>query len=130
MPLHEEPLHGPDRQWPVDVAAPAGALAWRRAHVGAHRRDRVRLARQDVALLEPAFRGKVEVAAAVRADGTRFLAFDVALQPGGVDRLNEEFLVGVDGQGWSWSFQGLLAASHRARIYQPIGQRVVARPSG
>ena len=97
VPLHEEPLHGADGQRPVDVAAAAGPLAGRRAHVRAHRRDRVGFARQDVALLEPAFGGEVEVAPAVGADGARFLALDVALQPGGVDRLYEEFLGRVDG---------------------------------
>ena len=96
VPLHEEALHGPDGQRPVDVAAAAGALAGRRADVGAHRRDRVRLARQDVPLLEAAFGGEVQVAAAVRADRARFLALDVALQPGRVDRLDEEFLIDVD----------------------------------
>ena len=53
---------------------------------------------EDVALLEAAFSGEVQVAAAVRADGAGFLALDVALEPGGVDRLNQEFLVGIDGQ--------------------------------
>jgi hypothetical protein len=70
-----------------------------RRQARAHRRDRVRLAGQDVTLLEPALGGKVEVAAAVRADGTGLLALDVALQPGGVDRLDEEFLADVEGQG-------------------------------
>ena len=98
VPLHEEPLHGADGQRPVDIAAAAGTLAGRRADVGAHGRDRVGLAGQDVALLEPPFSGEVQVAAAVRADGARFLALDVALQPGGVDRLNEELLVRIDGQ--------------------------------
>ena len=98
VPLDEEALHGADRQRPVDVAAAAGALARRRADVGAHRRDRIGLARQDVALFEAALGGKVQVAATVRADGARFLALDVALEPGGVDRLNQEFLVGIDGQ--------------------------------
>ena len=101
VPLDEEPLHRPDGERPVDVAAAAGALARRRADVRAHRRDRVRLAREDVALLEPALGGEVQVAAAVRADGTRFLALDVALQPGGVDGLDEEFLVRIDGQAGS-----------------------------
>ena len=97
VPLHEEPLHGPDRQRPVDVAAAAGPLARGGADVGAHRRDRVRVAAEDVALFEPAFGGEVQVAAAVRADGTRFLTLDVALEPGRVHRLDEELLVGVDG---------------------------------
>ena len=98
VPLDEEALHRPDRQRPVDVAAAAGPLARRRADVRAHRRDRVRLARQDVALLEPALGGEVEVAAAVRPDRARFLALDVALEPGGVDGLDEEFLGLLDGQ--------------------------------
>src|ERR671918_2642602 len=98
MPLDEEALHGPDRQRTVDVAPAAGPLAGRRTDVGAHRRDRIRLAREDVALLELTLGGQVQVTAAVRADGTRFLALDVALQPGSVDRLNEKFLIGVDGQ--------------------------------
>ena len=97
VPLHEEPLHGADGQRAVDVAAAARALARRRAHVRAHRRDRVRFAGKDVPLLEPPFGGEVEVAPAVRADGAGLLALDVALQPGSVDRLDEEFLGGVDG---------------------------------
>ena len=96
MPLDEEPFHRPDRKRPVDVAAPAGPLARRRADVGAHCGDRVGFPRQDVALFEPALGGEIQVAAAVRADGTRFLALDVALQPRRVDRLHEEVLVGVD----------------------------------
>ena len=99
VPLDEEPLHRPDRERPVDVAAAAGPLARGRADVRAHRRDRVRLAGQDVALLEPTLGGEVEVAPTVRTDRARFLALDVALEPGGVDGLDEEFLVRVDGQG-------------------------------
>ena len=98
VPLDQEPLHRPDRQRPIDVAAAAGALARRGANVRAHRGDRVRLARQDVALFEPALGGQVEVAAAVRPDRARFLAFDVALEPGRVDGLDEEFVGRVDGQ--------------------------------
>ena len=98
VPLDEEPLHRPDRQRPVDVAAAAGPLARGGADVRAHRRDRVRLARQDVALFEPALGGEVEVAAAVGPDRAGFLALDVALEPGGVDGLDEEFLGRIDGQ--------------------------------
>ena len=97
MPLDEEALHRPNRQRPIDVAAAAGALARRGTDVRAHRRDRIRLAAEDVALLEPALRGEVQVATAIGSDRTRFLALDVALEPGGVDRLNEEILDGVDG---------------------------------
>ena len=97
MPLHEEPLHRADRERSVDVATAARPLAGRRAHVRAHRGDRVRLARQDVPLLEPPFGGEVEVAPAVRADGAGFLALDVALEPGGIHGLDEEFLGRVDG---------------------------------
>ena len=79
-------------------AAQAGPLARSGADVGAHRRDGVRLARQDVALFEPTFGREVQVATAVRAHGTRFLALDVALEPGGVDGLDEEFLGLLDGQ--------------------------------
>ena len=99
VPLDEEALHGPDREGPVDVAAAAGALARGGADVRAHRRHRVGLPGQDVALLEPALGREVEVAAAVRADRARLLALDVALQPRGVDRLDEELLVDVEGQG-------------------------------
>ena len=81
VPLDEEALHCPDGQRPVDVAAAAGSLARRRADVRAHRGDRVRVAAEDVALLEPAFGGEVEVAPAVRPDRTRLLALDVALEP-------------------------------------------------
>ncbi len=73
----------------------------RRADVRTHRRDRIRLARQDVALFEAALGGQIQVAATVGADRARFLTLDVALQPGGIDRLNQEFLVGIDGQGIS-----------------------------
>ena len=104
VPLDEEPLHRPDGQRPVDVAAAASPLARGRADVRAHRGDRVRLARQDVALLEPALGGEVEVAAAVRPDGAGFLALDVALEPGRIDGLNEEFLVGIDRQGRGRAF--------------------------
>ena len=98
VPLYEEALHRPDRQRAIDVTAPAGPLARRRAHVRAHRRDRVGLAGQDVALFEAAFGGEVEIAPAVRPDRTSFLTFDVALQPGRVDGLDEEFLGWIDGQ--------------------------------
>src|SRR5262249_38734386 len=95
-PLHEEALHRADGKRPVDVAAPAGTLTWRRADVGAHRRDRVRFAGQDVALFEPPLRGEIQVAATVRSDRAGFLTLNVALKPGSVDRLDEEFLIGVD----------------------------------
>ena len=98
VPFDQEPLHGPDRERPVDVAAPAGPLAGCRADVRAHRRDRVGVAGQDVALLEPALRGQIQVAAAVRPHGAGFLAFDVALEPGRVHRLDEEFRGLVDDQ--------------------------------
>jgi hypothetical protein len=97
VPLEQEALHRPDGERAIDVAAAAGALAWRRADVGAHRGHGVRLAREDVALLEPPLGGQVQVPTAVGADGARLLALDVALEPGGVDRLNQEFLVGIDG---------------------------------
>jgi hypothetical protein len=98
VPFDEEALHRPDRKRTVDVAAAAGTFAGRRAHVRAHRRDGVRLAGEDVALLEAAFGGEVQVAPAVRADRARLLALDVALQPRGVDGLDEELLAGFEGQ--------------------------------
>ena len=104
VPLDEEPLHRPDGERPVDVAAAAGPLARGGADVRAHRRDRVRLAREDVALLEPALGGEVQVAAAVRPDRAGLLALDVALEPGRVDGLDEEFLVGIDRQGRGRAF--------------------------
>ena len=97
MPLHEEPLHRPDGQRAVDVAAAAGTLAGGGADVGAHRRDRVRLAGEDVPLLEPPLGGEVEVAPAVGADGTGLLALDVALEPGRVHGLDEELLGLIEG---------------------------------
>ena len=97
VPLDEEPLHRADRQRAVDVAAAAGALAGRRADIRAHRRDRVRLAGEDVALLEPPLGGEVEVAPAVGADGTGLLALDVALEPGRVHGLDEELLGLIEG---------------------------------
>ena len=101
VPLDEEPLHRADGERAIDVTPAAGTLARGGADVRAHRRDRVRVARQDVALLEPPFRGEVQVAAAVGPDRARFLALDVALEPGGVDGLDEEFLWRVDGQAGS-----------------------------
>src|SRR5581483_527316 len=71
-------------------AAAAGALTRSRTNVRTHRRDGVRLAGEDVALLEAAFGREVQVAAAVRPDRAGLLALDVALEPGGVDRLDEE----------------------------------------
>ena len=96
--LHEEALHRTDRERAVDVAAAACALAGGRADVRAHRRDRVRFAAQDVALLEPPLSGEVQVPPAVGPDRAGLLALDVALEPGCVDRLDEEFLGGVDDQ--------------------------------
>src|SRR6185436_127249 len=72
------------------------------------------LAGQDVALLEPALGREVEVAAAVRPDRTRFLAFDVALEPGRVDGLDEEFLGLLDGQA------GVPFPGHRTRARTKI----------
>ncbi len=89
-----------------DWAAAAGALAGCRADVGAHGGDRVRLSREDVALLEATLGGQVEVAAAVGAHGTGFLALDVALQPGRVHRLDEELLVAVDDHAGSTLLHG------------------------
>src|SRR5207253_2357523 len=62
------------------------------------RRDRVRLARQDVALFEAPLGREVQVAAAVCADGAGLLALDVALQPRRVDGLDEELLASFEGQ--------------------------------
>src|SRR6185295_8065217 len=110
-----------DRQRPIDVAAATGSLTGSGADIGAHRRDRVRFAGQDVALLEPALGGEVEVAAAVRPDRAGFLAFDVALEPGGVDGLDEEFLGLLDGQA-GVPFPGLRT---RARTEdRPVCRRV------
>ena len=127
VPLDEEALHGPDGERPVDVAAAAGPLARGRADVGAHRRDRVGLAREDVALLEAAFSGEVQVAAAVRPDRAGFLALDVALQPGGVDGLDEEFLVGVDDHARPALLDGASkrqARTHGVRPYRIYQRRV------
>ncbi len=124
MPLDEEPLHRPDGQGAVDVAAAAGALAGRRAHVGAHRRDRVGLARQDVALFEAPLGGEVEVTPAVRADGAGLLALDVALEPGGVHGLDEELLGLVEGHGAGRAFP---AGAGRATESRGVSRRRRAR---
>ena len=129
VPLDEEPLHRPDRERPVDVAAAAGPLARGGADVGAHRRDRVRLAGEDVALLEPALGGEVQVAAAVRPDRAGFLALDVALEPGGVDGLDEEFLVGVDRQGRGRAFLCVRSLGARARSTRPCPARRIYHPA-
>ena len=92
----------------------------RRADVRAHRRDRVRLAGEDVALLEPPLGGEVEVAPAVGADGTGLLALDVALEPGRVHRLDEELLGLIEGH----EADAPLAAGARAgRRKPPAGER-------
>ena len=114
VPFDQEPLHRPDGERPVDVTAAAGALARRGADVGAHRGDRVRLPREEIALLEAAFRGQVQVAAAIRADRAGFLALDVALEPGRVHRLDEELLVGVDGHDAWASFVPAAAVARGA----------------
>ncbi len=120
VPLDEEPLHGPDGQWSIDVTAAAGAFAGRGTDVGAHRGHGVGFPGQDVALLKPPFRGEVQVATAVGADGTGFLALDVALEPRGVDGLNQELLVRIDGQtqGTSvlWERHGLGALPGRTNL--------------
>ncbi len=81
VPVDEEALHRADGQRLVDVGSAAGLLTWSGADVAADRRDRVRVAREDVALLEPPLRGQHQVAAAVRVDRAAFLALDVALKP-------------------------------------------------
>ena len=131
VPLHEEALHGPDGQRPVDVAAATGALARRRADVRAHGRHGVGLPREDVALLEATLGREVQVAAAVRADRTGFLALDVALQPGGVDGLDEEFLVAVDDHAGSTLLHGgLCGRSARGRACARIYHRRTAHVAG
>ena len=92
VPLHQEALHGADCEWSIDVAAAAGALTWRRADVRTHGGDWVRFAGEEVTLFEATLGGKVQVAAAIGADGAGLLALDVALKPGGVYRLDEEVL--------------------------------------
>jgi hypothetical protein len=135
MPFDEEALHRPDGQGPIDVAAPAGSLAWRRSNIRTHRGDRVGLAGQDVALFESAFSGEVQIAPAVRPDRTGFLTLDVALQPGGVDGLDEEFLGWVDCQagvpfrGWSgFGAHVMIGRSPTGRIYHRPREGCKARP--
>ena len=81
VPVDEEALHGPDGERLVDVGPTAGLLARRAAHVAADGGDRVRVAGEDVSLLEATLRGKHQVASAVRVHRAAFLALDVALQP-------------------------------------------------
>ena len=81
VPVDEEALHGADGERLVDVRATTRLLARGAADVAADGRDRVRVARQDVPLLEPPLGGEHQVAAAVRVDRAAFLALDVALQP-------------------------------------------------
>ena len=94
IPGVNDAIETPERA--VDIAAPARAFARRGADVRAHGGHRVGVAGEDVPLLEATLGREVEVAAAVRADGTRFLALDVALEPGRIHRLDEEFLRGLD----------------------------------
>ena len=81
VPVDQEALHGADGERLVDVGAAAGLLAGRRADVAADGRDRVRVAGEDVALLEAALGGQHQVAPAVRVDRAAFLALDIALKP-------------------------------------------------
>ena len=81
VPVDQEALHRADGERLVDVGAAAGLLAGSGADVAADRRDRVRVAGEDVALLEAALRGQHQVAAAVRVDRAAFLALDIALKP-------------------------------------------------
>ena len=81
VPVDQEALHRPDGEGLVDIRAAAGLLARCRADVPADGRDRVRIAGEDVALLEPTLGGQHQVAPAVRVDRAAFLALDVALKP-------------------------------------------------
>ena len=81
VPVDQEALHGADAERLVDIGSAAGLLAGGAAHVAADRGDRVRVAGQDVALLEASLRGEHQVAAAIRVDRAAFLALDIALQP-------------------------------------------------
>ena len=92
VPLNKEALHCANREWSIDVAAAAGALAWCGADVRTHGGDGVWFAGEEVALFEATLGGEIEVAAAVGADGAGLLALDVALKPGGVDWLDQEVL--------------------------------------
>ena len=92
VPLHQKALHRANREWSIDVAATAGALTRGGADVRTHGGDGIRLAGEEVALFKATFGGEVEVAAAVGADGAGLLALDIALEPGGVYRLDQEVL--------------------------------------
>ena len=92
VPLHQEALHGANRERAINIAAATGALTWSGADVGAHCGDRIRIAGEEVALFELPFGGEVQVAAAVGANGAGLLALNVALKPRSIDRLYEEVL--------------------------------------
>ena len=92
MPLNKEALHCTNRKWSIDVATAAGALAWCGADVRTHGGNGVWFAGEKVALFKATLGGKIEVAAAVCADGAGLLALNVALEPGGVYRLDQEVL--------------------------------------
>ena len=81
VPVDQEAFHGANRERLVDVGTPAGLLARGAAHVAANRCDGVRVAGEDVALLEATLRREHQVAAAVGVHRAAFLALDVALQP-------------------------------------------------
>ena len=107
MPVDEEALHGADRERLVDVSPAAGLLARSGAHVAADRRDRVGVAGEDVALLEPTLRGQHQVAAAVRVDRAAFLALDIALKPVDADLGGLELGgIAVSLITMSWSLSG------------------------
>src|SRR6185503_4950710 len=66
--------------------------------------------------------GEVEVAAAVRPDRAGFLAFDVALEPGGVDGLDEEFLGLLVGQaGVPFPDDRTRARTEDRPVCRPVG---------
>ena len=118
MPVDEEALHGADGERLVDVGAATCLLARGGADVAADRRHRVRVAGQDVALLEPTLSGKHQVAPAVRVDRAAFLALDVALKPVDAD------LGGLEPQ---W-YRGI--ADHGGGVALPGGVRPTGCRSG
>ena len=81
MPLHQEALHGADRERAINIATATGALTGGGTDVGAHCGDRIRIAGEEVALFEAPFGGEIQVAAAVGANGAGLLALNVALKP-------------------------------------------------
>src|SRR5436309_3035253 len=87
-----------------------------------------------MSIVPPPFGREIQVAAAVRPDRACLLALDVALEPGRVDGLDEEFLEGFDRQGRGRAFRmrsgpGETSVRHEAEQRDPAIPIYHSRPA-